>query len=396
MIAYPEFEAEILALPVFDTHTHLGERGVPIPAQNIWDILHYFWFLRELVAGGYPPNAKDLPEDERIPAFLAAFAATRHTTMSWVVHRIFTDLYGIELTDAASLRRADSAVRATAKDADWPAQVCDRLGIRNLGTNFGDQAELPGLPGRGCLVPVRFGIDAAEFRRRIHQSPDGAEQVAETIRRTVAKLAAQGIRGVRAEITAFQNCPEPIDSLPPDPASDNEIDRFVAGRLFAALGENGMFAQLFLGIGRDASNTAVPLPDPRTVTRLHGLFTQYPCCLFELVIGTAMNNLDAVQAARIFPNVHVGGMWWYNFRHSTYLDSMGQRLEALPAEKSTLVVSDARCIEWAYGKILFIKTLLARFLHERCRDGWLDLPEARRVAREWLHDAGARRYLPSA
>ena len=62
MITYLDFQTEILALPVFDTHTHLGERGVHVPAQNVWDILHYFWFFRELVAAGYPANARDLPE----------------------------------------------------------------------------------------------------------------------------------------------------------------------------------------------------------------------------------------------------------------------------------------------------------------------------------------------
>jgi glucuronate isomerase len=397
MVSYPDFQTKVLALPVFDTHTHLGERGVAVPAQNVWDILHYFWFFRELVAAGYPANAKSLPEDQRIPAFLDAFAATRHTTMNWVVRHIFSDLYDVELTDEASVRQADEAVRASAARDDWSADVCDRLGIRNLTTNFGDKPELEGLPGRGCLVPVRLGVSFPALRQQLRDSVDrlDAERVTQQINDTVAGLAAQGIRGVRADASAFLADSAPIDTLSPAEPSDNEIDRFLAGRLFAALAEHGMFAQLFLGVGQDGSGTAVPLPDPRTVTSLHGAFAHYGCD-FELIIGSAGNNLDAVQAARIFPNVHVGGMWWYNFRQSTYLESMAQRIEALPACKSTLVVSDARCIEWAYGKVLFIKTILAQFLYERWRQGWLDEAEALRVAREWLHDAAQRRYLPQA
>ena len=391
-----DLQDAILALPVFDTHTHLGERGVPVPAQTVWDILHYFWFFRELVAAGYPADARDLPEAQRVSRFLDAFAATRHTTMNWVVRRIFADLYGMELADEGSIRQADAAVRESARAEGWSARVCDRLAIRRLATNFGDQAELPTLPGRGCLLPVRFGLDWTAIRRQLRHSVDrlDAGRVAEQIRQAVARLAGQGIRGVRADARAFLACAEPVDVLSPAEPSDNEIDRFLAGRLFAALAEEGMFAQLFLGVGADASGTAAPLPDHRTVTCLHGAFARYGC-VFELVIGTAANNLDAVQAARIFPNVRVGGMWWYNFRHSTYLESMAQRIEALPAGSSTLVVSDARCIEWAYGKILFIKTLLAQFLEQRCQQGWLESAEALRVAREWLHDAAARRYLPS-
>jgi glucuronate isomerase len=363
----------------------------------VWDILHYFWFFRELVAAGYPANAKSLPEDDRIAPFLKAFAASRHTTMNWVVRRIFADLYGIELTDEGSVRQADAAVRATAKRDGWAESVCDRLAIRNLTTNFGDKPELEGLPGRGCLVPVRLGLDWLSLRSQVRHSVDrlDGDRASIQIDEAVARLAAQGIRGVRADASAFLACSTPIDSLSPAEPSDNEIDRFLAGRLFAALANHGLFAQLFLGVGHDGSATAVPLPSPTTVTSLHSVFAHYACD-FELVIGTAANNLDAVQAARIFPNVHVGGMWWYNFRHSTYRESMAQRIEALPACKSSLVVSDARCIEWAYGKILFIKTVLAQFLHERWQTGWLDEAEALRVAREWLHDAAERRYLAKA
>jgi len=397
MSSYPDFQAGILALPVFDTHTHLGERGVPVPAQNVWDILHCFWFFRELVAAGYPANAKDLPEEQRIPAFLDAFAATRHTTVNWVVRRIFTDLYGVAITDESSVRHADEAVRASATREGWCAHVCDRLAIRHLTTNFGDRPELAGLPGRGCLIPVRLGLDWPSLHWQLRHSLDrlDADRVAEQIHQAVAALAAQGSRGVRAEVGAFLSCPDPIDVLSPAEPTANEIDRFLAGRLFAALAVHGLFAQLFLGVGKDASGNASPLPNPGTVTSLHGVFKRCGCD-FELVIGTAANNVDAVQAARIFPNVHVGGMWWYNFRQSTYLASMAQRIEALPACKSALVVSAARCIEWAYGKILFIKTILAQFLHDRWQRGWLDEEEALRVAREWLHDAAARRYLAKA
>ena len=99
-----------------------------------------------------------------------------------------------------------------------------------------------------------------------------------------------------------------------------------------------------------------------------------------------------VQAARVFPNVHLGGLWWYNFRASTYRGCMQMRLEALPASKCALVVSDARCIEWCYGKILFVKRLLADFLHGQIELGWLDREEALRVAGEWLHGAAASLY----
>ena len=78
---------------------------------------------------------------------------------------------------------------------------------------------------------------------------------------------------------------------------------------------------------------------PRTdrILNLYGLFKAYPIS-FELVLGDGIGNADAVNAARAFPNVHVGGMWWYNFRVSNYQQTMQQRFEALPSTKSELVV----------------------------------------------------------
>ena len=135
----------------------------------------------------------------------------------------------------------------------------------------------------------------------------------------------------------------------------------------------------------------VQVNDPRRLLPLYRFFREYGCH-FELVLGSSLDNLVAVQAATLFRNVHVGGMWWYNFRPSTYRQSMQYRLEGLPPSKSVLVVSDARSIEWCYGKVLLVKRLLAEVLAEQVQRGWLGREDALWVAREWLHEAPARRY----
>ena len=183
------------------------------------------------------------------------------------------------------------------------------------------------------------------------------------------------------------------DDLPPKEVERPQVEAFLTRALLLALGEHGMFAQLFLGIAPVTPATSMAINDPRRITNLYPLFERYACD-FELVIGAPQYNLDAVQPARIYPNVHLGGLWWYNFRNSTYRQAMQYRLEAVPAGKCALVASDARCIEWCYGKILLVKRLLADFLYEQVEGGWIDRQDALWVAGEWLHDAAARRYLP--
>lgn len=402
----------VYELPVFDTHTHLNRPGVPIAAQTFWDIAHYFWFLQELWSVGYPRDAAELAEEERVTAFVQAFNAVRNTHWHRVVCHICEDLYGVALVDAEGLCASrtvldvDAAVRDRASRPEWARSVVDALNIRKIAVNELGDTPFPGLPGVSVAVPV--WEDRNLWLERITTAVDPAtvaEEARTAIQDRVAVLAGMGIRGMRVEAEVFDangkaavalagRSGDPWDdALTGTSVASWQAEAFLSHACFAALSERGMFAQLFLGIERDVSaRTAMAVNDPRRVTNLYPLFERYSGD-FELVIGSPQNNMDAAQAARIYPNVHAGGLWWYNFRRSTYDQTLQVRIEAVPASKSAIIASDARCIEWCYGKILLVKWLLADFLHRQVRDSWLSEADALWVAREWLHDSAARRYL---
>ncbi len=398
-----EWREAIHELPVFDTHTHLNMSGVPIPAQRIWDIAHYFWFQQELWSVGYPQDADQLDDQARIEAFVEAFNAVRNTNWHLIVRHICADLYETPIVDPtgrctpAHVAAADAEIHNRAQQTGWPQTVVDRLSIRRIAVNNLRDAPFPGLPGVAVTVPS--WEDRAVWRDRIVQAEDPAEALHEAedaVRKRVAELARDGIRGMRVAAEPFEAHGKAAVDLP-DPLPQENIrpwhaDAALSHALFRALGEHDMFAQLFLGIERDVSRrTAMAVNDPRRITNLYPLFERCRCD-FELVIGAPQNNLDAAQAARIYPNVYAGGLWWYNFRQSTYHHAMQVRVEAVPAGKSSIVASDARCIEWCYGKVLLVKWLLADFLHRQVKQGWLTQGDALWVAREWLYDAAARRY----
>jgi glucuronate isomerase len=399
---------EVLHIPVFDTHTHLNIPGVPVPARDFWDIAHYFWFQEELWAVGYPRDAERLSEEARIAHFVKAFNASRNTVWNQIVRQIFDTLYDITLDDAESVRRADAAVRESFEQPDWSRRVIERLAIRHIAVNNLRDYDFPELPGVGVAVPSQGDFDRAAWVARIWEASDQRAVGREAVRAleaAVEKLYAKGIRGMRVGLEPCEILGSPAihmpDDLPKSGASQMWIEAFLTHAQLRALNQQsassseGMFAQVFLGIARDVTaNTAMAVNDPRRITNLYPLFERYPSCGFELVIGAPQNNMDAAQPARIYPNVHVGGLWWYNFRSSTYRQAMQYRLEAVPASKCALIASDARCIQWCYGKILLVKRLLADFLYEQMKGGWLTPDDARWVAREWLYDAAARRYLP--
>ena len=399
-----EWREAIHELPVFDTHTHLNMPGVPIPAQTFWDIAHYFWFLQELWSVGYPLDANTLPEAERREAFARAFNAVRTTNWHLIVRHICEDLYGIPLTGddgrctPERVRAVDHAVRERSGQSSWPQTVIDRLTIRKIAVNSLTEAAFPDLPGVGVAVPS--WEEGGRWRDQLSTTNDARsemEAAREALRRDVNKLKARGIRGMRVAAEVFETHGKSAVTLA-DGLTDGDLMQWQADAIFShlqfeVLSEEGMFAQLFLGVERDVSpRTAMAVNAPRRIIDLYPLFERYGCD-FELVIGAPQNNMDAAQAARIYPNVHVGGLWWYNFRASTYRHAMQVRAEAVPASKSAVVASDARCIEWCYGKILLVKWLLADFLYQQVRLGWLSRKDALWLAGEWLHDAAARRYL---
>jgi glucuronate isomerase len=381
----------VLKLPVWDTHTHLI--GSRLAARDFWEIGHYFWFLLELKAAGYPQRPDALAEGERIDAFLRAFEATRNTSMNWCVRQIFGRLYGVELSDAASVRRADEAVRTRAAEAGWARHVCTQANVQRIVVNEVEDAAFANLDGVSCLVP-RVEPALVKLLGRLRAAASGAAVEAE-LGALLDEHVARGCGGVMTSLEPFTHLKGPTTEEGP-PGSDPESQqRFLLHSLARAAQARGLFLQFLTGIEAGWGGGRVPINDPHRIVRLYGLFERHQC-QFELVLGSNLNNLDAVQAGWIFPHVNVGGMWWYNFRASTYRDSFQYRLEALPPAKSPIVVSDARCIEWCFGKVLLIKHLLADFLGDQIERGFLEPDDAPRVAAEWLHGAAARRYAPAS
>ncbi|MDF1515208.1 MAG: hypothetical protein P1S60_15470, partial [Anaerolineae bacterium] len=335
-----EWRTQIMQLPVFDTHTHLNIPGVPIPAQNIWDIVHYFWFQQELWSVGYPRNVSKLDEQERTLALVEAFNATRNTTWNHIVRQMLSDLYQVDLLhethiDEQMIHRADQAIRWFSWQPDWSQDVVDKLNIQRICVNNLAHANFSGLPGVSIVVPV--WEDSAAWQDRIVKSSDKkatCEAAAGAIKDFIRQMYNEGIRGIRIEADLFDVCGAAAVNYPAEidnPGSEAwEAEAFLIHTQLKELSEYNMFAQLFLGIKRDVTtHTAMAVDDPLRIITLYPLFERYTCG-FELVVGAPANNMDAAQAARIYPNVFLGGLWWYNFRPSTYEHAMQVRFEAVP------------------------------------------------------------------
>ena len=189
------FVEKIMALEVFDTHSHLV--GDALAAEDFWKIGEYFWLSQELKAAGYPQNVEELPFEERAAHYVKAFSATRNTAMNWITRRIFKDLYDLEITDVASVMAADEAIKKTKQDPEWADKVARKLNITHAVINHPIHADFQTKELKSVLLPRIDGY-LHEWARDVAQaeSPDVTlKALSDTVDALFTRYTARGCRG---------------------------------------------------------------------------------------------------------------------------------------------------------------------------------------------------------
>jgi hypothetical protein len=403
--SHEKLHDRIMALPVWDTHNHL-RGGDRLAAKDFWDIGHYFWFRRELEAAGYPRNADELPEDARAEAFIQALDLARNTAWNQAVRRSMKELFGIELTDAASIEALNRRVARTHRDPQWAKQVCERAGLAKLAIDSLDTARYGSIADRVRPVPIYDPLSKGGLQRLVEakNQKQAVDKAVAEIRERLDEYEARSIRALRVP-WLFEGGDGLVTDVPKLARTGNaerQVKQFVAHAFFRELDRRKLHLQIFVGVEpptpgykpRTKAHGHRPVNDTARIKRMHDVFDQYAGCTFELFNAAELSSMDLVQAARIYTNVCPGGLWWFTFRPSVYRANMQCRLEGLPACRATLIATDARCIEWAYIKTMLVKRLLAEFLCGQVRRGWLDEKSALSAARWWLHDTAAGLYEP--
>ena len=304
-----ELREALSPLPVWDTHTHLI--GAALPARSFWEIGHYFWFLRELVAAGYPADHRTPAEDERIDAFVRAYHGHAQHGHALDGGRILHDLYGLRITDAASVRAADEAIRAAGGRGRLAQRVC-RAGRRS-GASWSTSRRTPpsrGLPATSCLVP-RVEAQLGAWLARLAAAADRAPPATRCGRDApFAGYAAAGCGGVMTSLEAFGPSRRPARlrarAAPgraerPAPIRPARRPSCCHALCRGRRGARPLPSAPSLGIERRLrAAVGAPVNDPRRLLRLYSLFRDYRC-QFELVLGSSMTTSTPSRRRRSSP-----------------------------------------------------------------------------------------------
>jgi len=365
----------IVALPVFDTHSHLNAPGRSLTAHGFSDIAHYFWLSQQLQGVGWQAN--ETWDQRAAEAYFDAFIKTENTAMNWCMRRILKDLYDITIRSPEDILAADAIIRERAEAPSHVQEVCGKGNIKKVVQNLESQAHFPDVPGLGVLIADNLNVPVTAF---LDDPSDGAvDRTVAELNDTVDAMAQKQQPGARLDFDLFESMEK------------EEWRTALLDAIFSRLHHHKMFVQLFVGMNRNPKGSS-PRNDPKRITGLYPFFREYPMCRFELLCAAEGNTMDVVQAAVLHPNVNPGGLWWYSFRPSIFRQAMQYRLEALAPLKCTILASDATCIEWCYGKSMLVKTLVAQFLAENVTEGWISAECALRTASAWLYDAPAVCY----
>lgn len=367
----------IIDLPVFDTHSHVNAPGKTIQASCFADLGYYFWLSQQLKGVGWEES--DTLDMRAATAYFDAFTKTENTAMNWCLRRILLDLYGIQIRSPHDILIADNIIRERSQEASVHIRdVCKKGNIQRVTQNLDTQSRFVDAPELGVLLADTLNQPLNAFNQ--DPSENGADKTISKLIKIADAMSQQGRKGARIDYNLF----ETIKNV-------SRRDAFLKA-IFSRFHKNNMFVQIFIGMKRHQRGS-FPQNDQTRITELIPFFQEYSKCRFELICAAEGNCLDVVQAAVMNPNVFPGGLWWYAFRPSLFVQAMEQRLEALAPLKCPVLASDATYIEWCYGKSMLVKVIMGKFLSGKVEAGWLSEECSVRTASAWLYDAPAAYYL---
>ncbi len=427
-----ELEDALAEMPIFDVHTHLN--GGRLAARGLHDILLYHMVISDLYGAGVPsgrrltefPNWPDQAEAHaRLQEAIPYLPHIRNTSIFWSVRTILKDLYGWhEPITLDNWRRLDDLIRERADDRAWAHSILDRFHVQRTCAEFArrgqgeDDARLQYSLEWGFFTRAQWGeYDTAlyELERCWGRTPAGSVPIGTGPRpatdrtiRTLADVHAAIAHYVSA--MPFGQIVSMATHLSTDVSyhwvSDAEMEAALARRAEAGLAERSTYAayvhEAFLTALEPRADEFVfqfsfgaePLPyetgarlNQATLAEVAQSIARHPRLRFQVLLASRHANQSMCTMARELPNFSLAGYWWHTFFPSAITQLMDERLDMVPANKQIAFFSDAYCVEWAYGKWLVVRQLLAAALAARVERGQYTRDDALSIARAILYES---------
>jgi hypothetical protein len=428
-----EMEEALAGVPVFDVHTHLV--GGKLAARGLQDVFLYHMVVSDLYSAGcpsgarltqYPGWATPKESEQRIEEALPFVRHIKGGSIYWCLRMILSELYGFtETLEAGNWRKLDAQIRERRDDRAWQHEMLDRAQIKRSCTEWArredgrDDDRLQYSLEWAMFVRCQWGEhDTAlyELERCWGRPPEspapigaGGRPKTDRVIRSLADVHAAikhyvGVMPYGRIVSTAQTFSSDIDY---SPVADAEMEAALARRAGAGPRERDLYGsyiqEAFLTElekhGREIvyqfALGAEPLPfetgsriNPRTIAQLAEMVGRHPKLRFQCFLASRHANQALCSLCRELPNLSLAGYWWHNFYPNAIQQVMAERLEMLPTNKMMGFFSDAYCLDWAFGKALLVRKMMAKVLAQKTLDGQYTREDALRVARAVLFEIG--------
>jgi hypothetical protein len=421
---------EIMQIPIFDAHSHID--AAHLSARGLHDILLYHMLITELYSVGCPDGARlsEEPDDaeieSRIERALPYVPLIENTSCFWICKQILRDLYGWEEpVTPKNWRRLHELIQSKYREAAWPAQIMKKANVEKINTEYWRRKD-----GRADEI-LYYALEWAFFARcQWNQYDTGLIELEATWDKSAPgsplPVTISGDLGIKRRVRSLDDVHEAMrhycDLIPFDKilcvnqsfstdlryrvVSDTEMSEAIKRRDTAGAAERDIYAcylleYLLTEIEKRKKDAVVnvgiaaePLPF-ETGTKLRddsvfdfaALVSRHPAIDFHVFLASASHNQHFCTLSRELPNLYLIAYWWHNFFPTHMAHVIAERLEMLPVKKTLGFFTDAYCLDWMYGKSIFIRNVMAQVFGQKIDEGYYTREQALRFAKAVLHDS---------
>ena len=407
--------AEIEKIDVIDAHSHLQPHR--LHSEKLSTFLLYHMLIYPLFSAGMEeaPGSRegmDLEdEDRQISRALRVWSAASNTAFFWHLHRILSDLYDFQ--EGPSESNID-VLRERFRERSTPERALELFARMRLVRSVSMSAPVD-LEENPFLFPAReFHAStfresprvAAEYIREIRAAGGGTPE--ESLKRwasgvladaPIDKLVCQG-----AWISSFADYSRPpLEELERlfNRSSDalyslEETGRLASARLHALLDElaerGGRVFQIVYGcqsiprLGESRRTIHLSRARDGMTGSLAFVANEHPGIHFIILAGYEAQEQELNALPLAFDNVSLAGMWWHNFYPAILRRGWRLRLEMVPANKLTALITDGYCVEWCYARLCETRAAIADVLAEMVDEGRFGPDKAVEIARRLFYE----------
>ncbi len=415
---YKRIKAAIEKIRVVDTHEHLrGELGyLNHGPDDFFDLMGDYYN-----ANDKRYLDKTLSVEQRWQSFEPIYKSFKNRNYLWGTRTGIKKIYGIEITDAESIKKINEAMKKQHKPGIY-TRILHDIGKMDFVMVHGRWKE--GLPPnhypdffRGARVIDKMMVfdepnDTRKFAEQYGIEIHSVDNLEEIYRRFIDESVRNGFVGFKysgaylRDLDFSNPSKEKAEAVLQKMLQNTEAQFSWAGGKIGLDEGRDLSTYLMHAMLRQIEKSKMPVAFHTGIVSMGGpgdvrrsnpqllipLFKQYPNINFDLYHSGFPYVSESVELGKSWPNVYLNMCWSQNLSPTMARQQLAEMLECVPVNKILAYGGDSRILEDAIGDLEITKENCAVVLAEKVLDGKFTESEAIEYAQRILRTNAIELY----